>query len=85
MAWIPTAEAFPLASVGSSHNRFTSAEDNEEALLFACPAIGLMDKEREFKIVGKKEKEPYIPGLKRWGFTAKNGKFPAVNGVGTPE
>src|SRR5437762_9422550 len=32
---------FPeMASVGSSHNRPTSAEDHEEALLLGCPPIG---------------------------------------------
>src|ERR1700676_647437 len=34
----------PLASVGSSHNRLTSAEENEEALLLGCPPIGLLDR-----------------------------------------
>ena len=35
---------FPeMASVGSSHNRPTSAEDHEEALLLGCPPIGRLD------------------------------------------
>ena len=36
----------PVSSVGSSHNRLTSAEDNEEALLFAMPG------DRSFSILG---------------------------------
>src|SRR5437764_11140157 len=35
---------FPeMASVSSSHNRPTSAEDHEEALLLGCPPIGRLD------------------------------------------
>jgi hypothetical protein len=30
----------PVSSVGSSHNRLTSAEDNKEALLLGCPPLG---------------------------------------------
>jgi hypothetical protein len=30
----------PVSSVASSHNRPTSADDNEEALLLGCPPIG---------------------------------------------
>jgi hypothetical protein len=37
-------EVAPISSAGSSHNRPSSAEDNEEALLLAYPAIGLVDK-----------------------------------------
>src|SRR2546421_12660605 len=37
-----------MASVGSSHSRLTSAEDNEEASLLGCPPIGLLDGE-EFR------------------------------------
>src|SRR5438034_8560692 len=33
-----------MASVGSSHNRPTSAEDHEEALLLGCPPIGRSDR-----------------------------------------
>src|SRR6201981_1883605 len=33
-----------MASVGSSHNRPTSAEDHEEALLLGCPPIGRLDR-----------------------------------------
>jgi hypothetical protein len=66
-ARIPTAEAAwfsPLASVGSSHNRPTSAEDNEEASLLACPAIGLVDG-GDSRTNGRKKQEASIPGLKR--------------------
>jgi hypothetical protein len=56
----------PLASVGSSHNRLTSAEENEEALLLGCPPIGLLDR----RILGLQKSKPYIPGLKWRGFTA---------------
>src|SRR5947209_1231485 len=34
-----------MASGGSSHNRPTSAEDHEEALLLGCPPIGRSDRE----------------------------------------
>jgi hypothetical protein len=33
-------EVAPISSAGSSHNRPSSAEDNEEALLLAYPVIG---------------------------------------------
>src|SRR5437879_11755489 len=36
-----------MASVGSSHNRPTSAEDHEEALLLGCPPIGRSDRNTE--------------------------------------
>jgi hypothetical protein len=53
-----------MASVGSSHNRPTSAEDHEEALLLGCPPIG-----RSEEI-----EQPHILSLKRRGFTAHMGK-----------
>src|SRR6266566_2588780 len=55
---------FPeMASVGSSHNRPTSAEDHEEALLLGCPPIGRSD--REYRAVREEKKEgSYILGLK---------------------
>src|SRR6266513_3495356 len=47
---------FPeMASVGSSHNRPTSAEDHEEALLLGCPPIGRSD--REYRAVREEKKE----------------------------
>src|SRR5438876_7380210 len=64
-ARIPTASVcFPeMASVGSSHNRPTSAEDHEEALLLGCPPIGRSD--REYRAVREEKKEgSYILGLK---------------------
>jgi len=48
--------------VGSSHNRLTSAEDNEEALLSGYPPVGLLDAKR-IKQTEEKRKQPYIPGL----------------------
>jgi hypothetical protein len=59
-----------MASVGSSHNRLTSAEDNEEALLRASPALGLLDK--RILGLGIQKGKPYVSGLKRRGFTARN-------------
>jgi hypothetical protein len=44
----------PISSVGSSHDRLTSAEDNEEASLLGYPPIGLVDSRI---IAGPKEKE----------------------------
>src|SRR5436305_13833014 len=43
------------ASVGSSHNRPTSAEDHEEALLLGCPPIGRSDT-RNIEQFGKEKK-----------------------------
>jgi hypothetical protein len=44
-ARIPTEPDLSLvSSEGSSHNRLTSAEDNEAASLLGCPPIGLVDK-----------------------------------------
>src|SRR5438094_8011264 len=55
-----------MASGGSSHNRPTSAEDHEEALLLGCPPIGRSDREwRAVRESSSGEKEgPYILGLK---------------------
>src|SRR5437773_239802 len=51
---------FPeMASVGSSHNRPTSAEDHEEALLLGCPPIGRSDRNREQ--FGRKRKRGLYP------------------------
>jgi hypothetical protein len=44
----------PICSVGCSHDRLTSAEDNEEASLLGYPPIGLVDRRI---IVGPKAKE----------------------------
>ena len=44
MAGIPTESPLVLReSLGSSHNRLTSAEDYEEALLPGYPPVGLLD------------------------------------------
>jgi hypothetical protein len=48
--------------VGSSHNRLTSAEDNEEALLSGYPPVGLLDAKR-IEQTEEKRKQPYIPSL----------------------
>src|SRR5207249_1334328 len=66
---------FPeMASVGSSHNRPTSAEDHEEALLLGCPPIGRLDesilcchiqKEQEGLISPASKAEACLSALKR--------------------
>src|SRR6266566_8834418 len=44
MAGIPTESPLVLReSLGPSHNRLTSAEDYEEALLSGYPPVGLLD------------------------------------------
>jgi hypothetical protein len=48
-----------MASVGSSHNRPTSAEDHEEALLLGCPPIGRSDT-RNIEQFGRKRKSGLI-------------------------
>ena len=49
-----------MASVGSSHNRPTSAEDHEEALLLGCPPIGGADR-RNREQFGSKERGAFYP------------------------
>jgi len=64
--------------VGSSHNRPTSAEDHEEALLLGCPPIGRLDESILCCHIQKNKREgralsalwPHIPGFKSRGFTA---------------
>jgi hypothetical protein len=76
-ARIPTEPGFaPVSSLGSSHNRPTSAEDNEEALLLRLPAGRSFWGTSKFMTKAKeKKKESLIsPALKRRGFTAQNGK-----------
>jgi hypothetical protein len=73
----------PISSVGCSHDRLTSAEDNEEASLLGYPPIGLGDRRI---IAGPKEKErglisSDILGLKRRGFTAESGNRAVREGV----
>ena len=49
---------FPeMASVGSSHNRPTSAEDNEKALLLGCPPIGPFLGTSQFMTEAKKKQK----------------------------
>src|SRR5215470_7587586 len=61
MARIPTEpDVSPVSSAGSSHSRLTSAEDNEEALLFAMPSDRSFG-QGEFKAVGKKRKSLIFP------------------------
>jgi hypothetical protein len=50
---------YEVSSLGSSHNRLTSAEDNEEASLWAYPALGLLDG-RSIGSWKEKRKRPYI-------------------------
>src|SRR6267142_4714789 len=80
MARIPTASRWfcEIASEGSSHNRLTSAEKNEEALLLGYPPIGLVDQGglRGCNNQGK----PYILGLNPEALRPKKGKFtPSVS------
>src|SRR5437016_7668763 len=52
-----------MASVGSSHNRPTSAEDHEEALRLGCPPIGRSDRRRNIEQFGRKRKRGLISSL----------------------
>jgi hypothetical protein len=66
-ARIPTVPRWFLrgASVGSSHSRFTSAEDSEEALLLSYPPIGRLDEMILCCHIQKEQERPYIPGFKK--------------------
>jgi hypothetical protein len=56
---------FPeMASLGSSHNRPTSAEDHEEALLFGCPPIGRSDRRNTEQFGRKRKRGLSILGLR---------------------
>ena len=73
MARIPTASRWfcELASEGSSHNRLTSAEDNEEALLLDYPPVGLVD---EGSLRGcNNQGQPYILGRNAEALRPKKG------------
>src|SRR5438552_11417572 len=66
MAGIPTE--FPLVlreSLGSSHNRLTSAEDYEEALLSGYPPVGLLDAKNVYHAEQKGDR---LPRPERRGF-----------------
>src|SRR5258707_10447419 len=70
-AKIPTESDFnPISSVGSSHGRLTSAEDNEEASLLGYPPIGLVDKRNIDQSEGKRNMALY-PRPEVRGFTAR--------------
>src|SRR5436853_7516635 len=72
-ARIPTEpDVGPVSSVGSSHNRLSSAEDNKEASLLGCPPIGLVDEEM---FMVRNQEGLISPGLKHRGFTAHAGEF----------
>src|SRR6266571_157378 len=61
MAGIPTESPLVLReSLGSSHNRLTSAEDDEEALLSGYPPVGLLDAKN---IYHAEKKAIAYPGL----------------------
>ena len=61
-----------MTSVGSSHNRLTSAEDNEEALLLGYPPIGLVD---QGSLRGcNNQGRPYILGRNAEALRPKKGK-----------
>ena len=63
-ARIPTAEANQirsLASVGSSHNRLTSAEDNKEALTFGLSARRSFGRKEVWAWREKKSRATFIP------------------------
>src|SRR5712672_1031542 len=75
MARIPTASRWfcEIASEGSSHNRLTSAEDNEEALLLRYPPIGLVD--QGSLRGGNNQGQPYILGRNAEALRPKKGKY----------
>jgi len=75
MARIPTASRrfCEIASEGSSHNRLTPAEDNEEALLLGYPPIGLVD---QGSLRGcNNQGQPYILGRNAEALRPKKGKL----------
>ncbi len=55
-------------SLGSSHNRLTSAEDYEEALLSGYPPVGLLDAKNVYHAEQKGLPRPERRGLRSpWG------------------
>src|SRR6266699_6113406 len=57
-----------ISSVGSSHNRLTSAEDYEEALLSGYPPVGLLDAKNVYHAEQKGLPRPERRGLRSpWG------------------
>src|SRR6266700_4829603 len=71
MAGIPTESPLVLReSLGSSHNRLTSAEDYEEALLSGYPPVGLLDAKNVYHAEqkGNRLPRPERRGLRSpWG------------------
>ena len=73
-ARIPTeSDVGPISSVGSSHNRPTSAEDNEEDF-WPCPAIGLVDG-NDSRTNGREKTRPYILGLNAEALRPRFGNY----------
>ncbi len=56
-----------ISSVGSSHNRLTSAEDYEEALLPGYPPVGLLDAKNVYHAEQKGNRLPRLPRPERRG------------------
>src|SRR6266480_5558841 len=69
MAGNPTESPLVLReSLGSSHNRLTSAEDYEEALLSGYPPVGLLDAKNVYHAEQKGLPRPERRGLRSpWG------------------
>ena len=61
-----------ISSVGSSHNRLTSAEDNEEALLSGYPPVGLLDARNTYHA---EEQGNRLPLPERRGWRSPGGHF----------
>src|SRR6266480_4081423 len=61
MAGIPTESPLVLReSLGSSHNRLTSAKDYEEALLSGYPPVGLLDAKNVYHAEQKGNRLPRL-------------------------
>src|SRR5438552_12210104 len=75
MAGIPTESPLVLReSLGSSHNRLTSAEDYQEALLSGYPPVGLLDTKNVYHAEqkGNRLPRPERRGLRSpWGQVAR--------------
>src|SRR6266480_6907269 len=76
-----------ISSVGSSHNRLTSAEDYEEALLSGCPPVGLLDAKNVYHAEQKGNRLPRLtpayPGLV--AYPGLNAGACAHQGVSPPD
>src|SRR6266576_283230 len=76
MAGIPTESPLVLReSLGSSHNRLTSAEDCEEALLSDYPPVGLLDAKN---IYHAEQKGHRLPRPERRGLRSPWGQCSAL-------